>query len=124
MDFFDEDSFEDIVNRFFGQQPGARRQNRVIREPEEDSQFIDEKEYLYFIMELPGYEEKDIEIKVKDNIMTITAKASHYQNGNEYMIKKQKEGMTIQRTIPNKVNGKNFKKTFKNGVLEVAFSKK
>lgn len=128
MSFFDDednDPFEDIVNSFFGR-PQARNARRVIRrdKEEEESQSIEEEKDIYFIMELSGYKEEDIQVKVKDNSLIISARTSNDSSQKDYMASKHKEGITIQRAIPNNIKNKNFSKTFKNGVLEVVFYKK
>ncbi|MEK6894014.1 MAG: Hsp20/alpha crystallin family protein [Nanoarchaeota archaeon] len=126
MSFFDDhDPFEDIVNQFFGGNNIRRRPVRKLRESEEESsEFIEEKNNVYFITELPGYNEEDIEIKLKDDFMVITAKTNKESQNQDYMAQKHKEGITLREKIPEGIKNKDFKKTFRNGILEVTFNKK
>lgn len=124
---FDNDPFEDIVKQFFGNSATVRRRRSVDRirdEEEQNTQFIEDEEYIYFIMDLPGYAEKDIRISVKENILLVSAKASQKPETQDYLAQKHREGITTQQQIPYNIKNKNFSKTFRNGVLEITFIKK
>ena len=126
MSFFDnDDPFEDIVSQFFGNHPGVRksRVRRVRNEEEQNTQFIEEDNQIYCIIELQGYNEKDIQVVINENMLIISAKSSASEP-QIYLAQKHKEGITIQQTIPSRVKTKNFTKTFRNGVLEISFDKK
>ncbi len=120
---FNNDPFEDMISQFFGQR-GVRK-SRAKREIEEEqnTQFIEEEDYVYLIMELPGYSEKDITISLDEDTISVSAKAKQIVS-QEYLAQKQKEGMTIEQIIPENIKIKNFKKTFRNGILEVTFEKR
>lgn len=124
MGFFDDDPFEDIVNQFFGNQRARRRTRSQNYEEEKNSQFIEEDNYIYVIIELPGYEEKDISISVKENSLIVYAKSSEKSESQDYLAQKHKEGIKMEQQIPNNAISKKFSKTFRNGVLEVTFMKK
>ncbi len=121
---FNNDPFEDMINQFFGNS-GRVRRSRVKREVEEEqnTQFIEEEDYVYLIIELPGYSEKDINISIDDDTISISAKAKQIV-AQDYLAQKQKEGITIEQIIPENIKIKNFKKTFRNGILEVTFEKR
>ena len=122
---FNNDPFEDIVNQFFGNATRVRRSRtkRNIEEEEQNTQFIEEEDYVYLIIELPGYSEKDINISIDDDTINVSAKTKQVV-AQDYLAQKQKEGITIEQIIPENIKTKNFKKTFKNGILEVTFEKR
>lgn len=126
MSFFDDnDPFEDIVNQFFGRSNLKKRQTKRFRDTdEEDSQFIEEKDKIYFIIDLSGYSEEEIQVKVKENSLIVSAKSLDLSEKQDYLASKHREGITIQKTIPENIKNKNINQTFKNGVLEVTFNKK
>ena len=127
MSFFDDDDpFEDIVSQFFGNHPGVRksRVRRVRDEEEQNTQFIEEDNKIYCITELPGYNEKEIQLEIRDNMLIVSARTINNSEKQSYLAQKHKEGITIQQIIPSKIKTKNFTKTFKNGVLEISFDKK
>ncbi len=122
---FNNDPFEDIVNQFFGNSARVRRSRskRNVEEEEQNTQFIEEENYVYLIIELPGYSEKDINISIDDDTINVSAKTKQVV-AQDYLAQKQKEGITIEQIIPENIKTKNFKKTFKNGILEVTFEKR
>ncbi len=126
MSFFNDDPFEDIVNQFFGNHSGTKRRSRVrLKDDEEqNTQFIEEENYVYYIIELPGYQEKDIKVGIQENTLVVSAQAVNNSETQNYLAQKHQEGITIQQVIPAYVKTKNFSKTFKNGVLEVTFAKR
>lgn len=126
MDLFDDDNFEDILNQFMGNSARVRKKSRSkIREDEEqNTQFIEEDKYIYCIIELPGYQEEEVNLSIKEDILIISARAINNSNTQDYFSQKHKEGITLQQRIPSDIKTKNLKKTFRNGVLEVTFEKR
>ena len=121
---FNNDPFEDIVNQFFGNQVRARRRTkRVVGEEEQNTQFVEDDNSMYLIIELPGYSEKDINLLVDDDTISVSAKARQIV-AQDYIAQRQKEGITIEQIVPENIKTKNFKKTFRNGILEVTFEKR
>ncbi|MCX5999728.1 MAG: helix-turn-helix domain-containing protein [Chloroflexi bacterium] len=79
------------------------------REPMVD--VFDEKDSLLVIAELPGVEENNIKIEIRDDIMDLSAVA---------------KGRTYHKEIllPSKVDSRSMKSACKNGILEVRLEKK
>ncbi len=129
-DFFGNDPFENIVREFFS--PGIRRRksNTFIMGEEEDRNidFIEDNDYVYLIFELQGYNEKDVSIKINGNELEIKASKKEnvceLENIQNYLTQKLCRGILIKKILPRFVSPKNFKQTFKNGILEVKFAKK
>lgn len=125
-DFFNDDPFEDIVASFFNRS-GIRKRGRNQRKDEEDNSelgFIETPDYIFLILEIPGYSQKEIAIIVKNNELHITAQKSSLANVKVYLVQKFEQELKIIRTIPSSANAKKMDYTYKNGVLEVAFEKK
>ena len=55
--------------------------------------------------------------------MKITAKKLDAENIQDYLHQKLKQGVSIEKKLPDFVNLKKFSKTMKNGVLEIVFDK-
>ena len=130
MGFFeDDDSFEDIVRELFeGRNSRIRKDNyEEIIEGEREERiidFIEDKDYVYLIFELPGFNEKDISISIKGQELEITARKRSIGGVQNYLIQKLNNGLFIKKKLPNFIKTKNFKHTIKNGVLEIIFIKK
>jgi HSP20 family molecular chaperone IbpA len=130
MGFFDngEDPFEDIVREFFGDsgtriRPGEKR---IIRGEKEDRQidFINTGEKIYFIFEMPGYEKKDVEIKVEGNELIVNTNKRTTEKVQDYLFRKLERGLSFKKNLPRGIRKKNYKSSLKNGVLEIIFEKK
>lgn len=129
-DWFSDDPFDSIFREFFGEhEPKRRRVYReedVIEGEEEDRviDFVETEDKIYFVFEMPGYDEKDITIMTKDKKIEINAQKKDTENVLDYLAKKLAKGIKIKKTLPFPVNNKSLKSTCKNGILEVSFDKK
>jgi len=127
-DFFENDPFEDIIRGIFSGNNGRRtRHNKVISSESEERQidYVEDENYIYLIFELPGFSEKDVNINVDGNNLDITAIVKKTETGTAgYLREKLTTGTHFMKTLPDFINPKNFKQTFRNGVLEIIFSKK
>jgi len=126
-DFFGND-MNDIVRQFFGEVNGrrTRRPREEIEVEEEDSKVetIDLENEVHFIFDLSGYDEKDLELEVKDKTLIVQVKKKGECKMQDYLSKKLCRGETIKKTLAPYLDVKNFKHSIKNGVLEVKFEKK
>jgi HSP20 family molecular chaperone IbpA len=125
-DFFGND-MNDIMREFFGQVNGRRtRQKEDIEEVDEEGnkvEVIDLEEEMYLIFDLPGYDEKDLDIGLKDKTLIVSVKKKGECKIQDYLSKKLCKGETMKKIIPPYVE-KEFKQSFKSGVLEIKFNKK
>jgi len=80
-----------------------------VREPIVD--VFDEREKLVVIAELPGVEEKDIHLDVKDDIINLYAEAKDRKYSKEVL-------------LPSPVDANSMESSYKNGVLEIKLRKK
>ncbi len=130
MSFFDEeDPFEDIIKEFFGSpSSGFRRADHreiISGEAEErEIDLIETDKKIFLIFSLPGYEKKDISVKVHGGFIKIKAKRLSSSGVQGYLSNKLNKGISIEKKLPKKANSKRFSYAFKNGILEVAFDKK
>lgn len=75
-------------------------------EKEEEADIIEDNDKIYVTIELPNANEKDIKMEIDGNILKIS-----YKSG----VKEIK--------LPSKINPKEIKKTYKNGILDIEFKK-
>lgn len=80
-----------------------------VREPMVD--VFDEGKEFVIVAELPGVEEGDIHLKIKDNILDLSAEKG------ERKYKKE-------TSLPAQVDAESMKSSYKNGVLEVRLNKR
>jgi len=86
----------------------------------------DEKS-IHIRAEIPGIDEKDINVTLEDNILTISGekKEERKEENKRYVIAERRFG-SFKRSInlPNDVKADSAKASFKNGVLTIDFEKK
>jgi len=88
------------------------------------------KDAYIFEMDLPGRSEKDINIELKDDIITVESakqEKSEKENGEnekKFLIHERRHPEFVRRfTLPNDVSGDNVSAEFKNGVLTIRIEK-
>ena len=92
-----------------------------------------EKEYV-LDMDLPGKTEKDVDLSLKDDVLTISShqeetkeeksEAKNAEKG-EYLIRERRSyNFTRRFTLPQDVNPEGVNASFKNGVLTVVMPRK
>jgi HSP20 family molecular chaperone IbpA len=128
MSFFDDDPFEDLFRDFFAGRSNGIKQRAVIRGEEEDRvvDFVETKDSVYLIFELPGYREEDVNISIKGRELHIKAakKDCDVQNVQDYLSQKLCHGIFIKKVLPQFINPKRPSYTIRNGILEITFNKK
>jgi len=80
-----------------------------VREPLVD--VLDEGERLLVIAELPGVGVKDIQIKIKEDILELTAERADRKYSKEVL-------------LPSPVDASTMEQSYKNGILEIKLMKK
>ncbi len=89
---------------------------------------IQETDDTYLMeIELPGYDKDNIEVELKDNLLTITAKKDEeFEEEKQNYIHRERKRGTLQRcfTIDQNVDPENIEAEFKNGILNLKLPKK
>ena len=86
-----------------------------------------EKNYV-LEMELPGFDEKDIEIRLDGNKLSIESKKEeekNEENANRYLLRERRSS-SINRSfmLPENADTEGISASFKNGILSLAVNKK
>ena len=84
------------------------------------------KDQIKVKVDLPGISEKDIEVTMENNVLTIKGKReSEKETKDESYYSRERVCGTFLRqiTLPKKVNPESVKAKFKNGVLDIAMDK-
>lgn len=91
------------------------------------------KESYVLDMDLPGRSEKDVELSVKDNVLTIASsheekkeeKSAGDKDNFEWLIRERHRTSFCRRfTLPQDIDVDNVKASFKDGVLQVTIPRK
>lgn len=108
-----------LIDNFFDDAPGweTRRPAVDVRETE--------KEYSMEV-ELPGLSEKDIEVKIEENLLTLASKKEEKQEEKKqgYLVReRRKPEFKRSFVLPEEINREKIKAEFKNGLLTVTLPK-
>ena len=115
------DLFNEFLNSF-----------EVEKEPTQISDFTptvntrEGKEAYHIEVDLPGIKKEDVDVKVEDNILTISGKRElkdEVKEENYYKIESSYGSFSRSFTLPEKVDIENIKAVSEDGVLEVIIPK-
>jgi HSP20 family protein len=112
---------EDMFGRFF---PAWSEERGQAWMPAVD--MIDEKDEILVKADLPGLDQKDIEVTVEDGTLTIRGerKAEKEEKKEGYYYAERSSGAFVRSlALPTGVEAEKVKATFKQGVLEVHLPK-
>ena len=118
MDSFFGDNFLTPSDRIFNHLPSVD-----VRETE--------KAYI-LEAELPGYEEKDIAVRLDGNALTIESKkeaigeTTSKEDGNRNYLIRERRGSSFSRSfrLPENADGEDISASFKNGILTLEIQKR
>ncbi len=116
LDFFDWDN---LLDRFFDEPLFSTNLPAVDLKEEKDRYLME--------VELPGLTEKDIELKIEGNLLTLSSKKEEKRDEkkNGYIIKERRHSsFTRSFTLPDSIDKEKIEASFKNGLLTVTFPKK
>ena len=112
--------WDGLMDNFFTDTPVWNTQSPAVDVREVEDEYLME-------VELPGLTDKDIELNVEDNILTLSSKneQSKEEKKNGYLIR-ERRSREFARTfvLPKDVDRDKIKGEFKNGLLVVSIPKK
>jgi HSP20 family protein len=121
-----DELFDRFAGGMFGTAPWRSSEGASVARHEPRVDFTETDKAYELSAELPGVEEKDLNLTIDENILTIKAEQSHQEERKEknYHIMERSSG-SYQRTlqIPGDVDHDKIKAKFKNGVLSLTLPK-
>lgn len=121
---FTSDLF-DVIDRNFSDYTPAATSKEMFSTPRVDVR--ETKDQYILDMELPGMTEKDVEINLKDRVLSITSSKEEKKedkkeekDGNEYLIRERKSEKFFRSfTLPDDIDADKVGAAFKNGLLTI-----
>jgi HSP20 family protein len=112
---------EDMVERFFGDHAGP---GQMTFAPPID--IVDRGGEVFVRADLPGMEQKDIQIELQDGVLTIRGERKEdRQESDNYRWSERWNGQFMRAiTLPTGADPSKIQAQFKNGVLEIKIPKK
>jgi HSP20 family protein len=124
------DTFQTDMNRlfdsFFGRRDAAPNGNGYARRWIPAMDLVETDGELVLRADLPGLDRDDIEIEVKDNILTVSGerKAEHEEKGEGfYRVERASGRFSRSLDLPRGIDAGGVKANFDRGVLEVRIPK-
>jgi len=117
--------FDEYIQSFFPRSFGSLWTEFGGKETNVDIQ--DRGDHYVLTAELPGFDKKDVEVKISDNVLELKGeKKSEKESKDKEGNKIQRSSSYIQRymTLPEEVFSERVSGTMKNGVLELKLPKK
>lgn len=123
-------TLQDRVNRIFsGGSPVRRDRDEEMSVgawiPPVD--IVEEKERILLTAELPGFQEKDIEVQMEGGVLTLRGerKSETESEGRTFHRMERSYGQFVRSfTLPNNVDRENIKAHFNNGLLQIELPKR
>ena len=115
---------EELERNFFGYPFNTFFSNQDLAEFKTD--ITDEGDHYLLEAELPGFQKEDIDLDVKDGVLTISAKhqESSSQNNGNYVCKERRYGSFARSFNLEGIQEENITASYNNGVLELNLPKK
>jgi HSP20 family protein len=120
------DSLQGDMNRLFDRFFEGRAANDTARRWLPAMDLLETEDHLVLRGDLPGMTEEDIDIEIKDNLLTVSGerKAEHEDKGEGYhRVERSFGGFSRSLTLPAGVEAGQVEASFDKGVLEVRIPK-
>lgn len=111
---------DSMMDDFFKLGNPVSKQSPLVNIREEKDQYVIEAE-------VPGFSEKDLDVSVKDNLLTFRAsKEEEVQETEAKYLLRERKSQSFERSfvLPRDVDSKNIQASFEQGVLTVKLAKK
>ena len=122
----DLDSFQSDFNRLFDSLVGARPGNAAGRRWMPAMDLVETDDHLILRADLPGLDKEDVEIELKDDVLTIAGerKAEHEERQDGFhRIERSHGAFARSLTLPKGIDAEQVQAEFEKGVLEVRIPK-
>ena len=121
-------TFDGMMKDFFNEFPttlGKTLREDILHFPPVN--IVDKAEAYHLEMSVPGFEKSDFNVKLENNILTIsTEKSDENTESTDKLIRKEFSYKSFKRsfTIEEKIDDENISARYENGILKLALPKK
>jgi HSP20 family protein len=121
-------TFDGMMKDFFNEFPttlGKTLREDILHFPPVN--IVDKAEAYHLEMSVPGFEKSDFNVKLENNILTIsTEKSDENTESTDKLIRKEFSYKSFKRsfTIDEKIDAENISARYENGILKLALPKK
>jgi HSP20 family protein len=120
------DSLQSDMNRLFDSFFGARAPNGSAQRWIPAMDLVETDDHLVLRADLPGIDEKDIEIEIKDGVLTVTGERKTEQESKQegfHRVERSFGRFSRSLSLPDGIDSEQVTANFDRGVLEVKIPK-
>jgi HSP20 family protein len=126
--FRDLAALQNRMNRLFEEQYGGGREEQLTTGAFVPPVDIYEDEHgIQLKLEVPGIDEKDLDIKVENNVLTVSGERKlekEEKEENFHRVERRYGSFSRSFTLPNTVDTENIQADYENGVLKLRLAKR
>ena len=115
------------LNRLFEEQYGGREESLTTGAFVPPVDIYEDEHSIQLKLEVPGIEEKDLDIKVENNTLTVTGERKFEKEEKEenfHRVERRYGSFTRSFTLPQTVNTEDIQADYSQGVLKIRLAKR
>src|SRR5271167_1247461 len=120
-------SLQNRMNRLFEEQYSGREESLTAGAFVPAVDIYEDEHSIQLKLEVPGIDEKDLDIKVENNTLTVTGERKlekEEKEENFRRVERRYGSFTRSFTLPNTVNTEDINASYDNGVLNIKLAKR
>lgn len=120
-------ALQNRVSRLFDEQYGDREESLTAGAFVPPVDIYEDEQSIQLKLEVPGIEEKDLEVKVENNVLTISGERKFEKEEKEEnfrRVERRYGSFTRSFTLPNTVNPEDVSADYNHGVLKIRLGKR
>jgi len=120
-------ALQNRMNRLFEEQYGSREDSLTAGAFMPPVDIYEDEHSLQLKLEVPGIDEKDLDVKVENNTLTVSGERKFEKEEKEenfHRIERRYGSFTRSFTLPNTVNTEDINAQYNNGVLTIKLAKR
>src|ERR1017187_811894 len=125
--FRELNALQQRMNRLFEEQYGGREESLTAGAFAPPVDIYEDEHSIQLKLEVPGIDEKDLDIRVENNVLTVSGERKFEKEEKEEnfrRVERRYGSFSRSFTLPNTVNTEDIHAEYTNGVLNVRLAKK
>jgi HSP20 family protein len=120
-------TLQDRMNRLFRDSYGDREEALTTSTFAPPVDVYEDEHHVTLSIEVPGIEEKDIDVRVENNVLTVHGERKFEKEQKEEnfrRVERQYGSFTRSFTLPNTVDNDNIQASYSKGILKIQLAKR
>ncbi len=125
--FRELNALQQRMNRLFEEQYGGREESLTAGAFVPPVDIYEDEQSIQLKLEVPGIDEKDLDIKVENNTLTVSGERKlekEEKQENFHRVERRYGSFTRSFTLPNTVSTEDIKADYESGVLKIRLAKR